>query len=72
MQALSGAAYDQAYIKDMVRDHKQDLGEFQMEASNGRDPSVKDAAMQGSKTISEHLQMAQQLAKDQNVDLAKK
>ncbi|MDT7815189.1 MAG: putative rane protein, partial [Acidobacteriaceae bacterium] len=72
MQALSGAAYDQAYIKDMVRDHKQDLSEFQMEASNGRDPSVKDAAMQGSKTISEHLQMAEQLAKDQNVDLAKK
>jgi len=72
MQALSGAAYDQAYIKNMVRDHKQDLSEFQMEASNGRDPSVKDAAMQGSKTISEHLQMAEQLAKDQNVDLAKK
>ena len=72
MQALSGAAYDEAYIKDMVKDHKQDLSEFQMEASNGHDPSVKDAAMQGSKTISEHLQMAQQLAKDQNVDLAKK
>ena len=28
MQALSGAAYDQAYIKDMVKDHKQDLSEF--------------------------------------------
>jgi putative membrane protein len=72
MNALSGPAYDQAYIKDMVKDHKQDLSEFQMEASNGHDPSVKDAAMQGSKIISEHLQMAQQLAKDQNVDLAKK
>jgi putative membrane protein len=72
MQGLSGAAYDQAYIKDMVKDHKQDLSEFQMEASNGHDPSVKDAAMQGSKIISEHLQMAQQMAKDQNVDLAKK
>ena len=72
MQALSGTAYDEAYIKDMVKDHKQDLSEFQMEASNGHDPGVKYAAMQGSKTISEHLQMAQQLAKDQNVDLAKK
>jgi hypothetical protein len=40
-----------------------------MEALNGH---VKDAATQGSKIISEHLQMAQQLAKDQNVDLAKK
>lgn len=72
MQALSGPAYDQAYIKEMVRDHKQDLSEFQMESSNGHDPNVKDAAAQGSKSISEHLQMAQQLAKDQNVDLAKK
>lgn len=72
MQALSGAAYDEAYIKDMVKDHKQDLSEFQTEASNGHDPNVKDAALQGSKTISEHLQMAQQLAKDQNIDLAKK
>jgi putative membrane protein len=69
MQALSGAAYDQAYIKEMVKDHKQDLSEFRMEASNGH---VRDAATQGSKIISEHLQMAQQLAKDQNVDLAKK
>ncbi len=72
MQGLSGPAYDQAYIKDMVKDHKQDLSDFHMEASNGHDPNVKDAAMQGSKTIAEHLQMAQQLAKDQNVDLAKK
>jgi putative membrane protein len=72
MQNLSGAAYDQAYIKDTVKDHKQDLSEFHMEASNGRDPGVKDAAMLGSKTISGHLEMAQQLAKDQNVDLAKK
>ena len=45
------------------------LAEVQLEASNGH---VKDAATEGSKIISEHLQMAQQMAKDQNVDLAKK
>jgi putative membrane protein len=72
MQALSGSPYDEAYIKDMVKDHKQDLSEFEMEASNGHDPGVKYTAMQGSKTISEHLQLAEQLAKDQHVDLAKK
>jgi putative membrane protein len=72
MQGLSGTAYDQAYIKEMVRDHKQDLSEFRMEVSNGYHPSAKNAAAQGGKTISEHLQMAEQLAKDQNVDLAKK
>ena len=66
LQALSGPAYDQAYIKDMVKDHKDDLSEFQTEASSGQDQTVKDAAAQGTKVIAQHLQMAQQLAKDQN------
>ena len=70
LQSLSGSAYDQAYIKDMVKDHKQDLTEFQMEASSGQDQTVKDAATQGSKVIAQHLQMAQQMAKDQNVPMA--
>ena len=67
LEALSGPAYDQAYIKDMVKDHKQDLSDFQAEASSGQDQTVKDAASQGSKVIAQHLQMAQQMAKDQNV-----
>ncbi len=70
LQGLSGSAYDQAYIKDMVKDHKQDLNEFQMEASSGQDQTVKDAANQGSKVIAQHLQMAQQLAKDQSITMA--
>jgi len=72
LEALSGPAYDQAYIKDMVKDHKQDLSEFQTEASSGQDQTVKDAANQGSKVIAQHLQMIQQLAKDQNVNMASK
>ena len=67
LQALSGPAYDQAYIQDMVKDHKADLNDFQTEASSGSDPTVKDAAAQSSKLIAQHLQMAQQLAKDQSV-----
>jgi putative membrane protein len=72
LQVLSGPVYDQAYIKDMVKDHKQDLSEFQAEASSGQDQTVKDAAAQGSKVIAQHLQMAQQMAKDQNVTMASK
>ena len=72
LEALSGPAYDQAYIKDMVKDHKQDLSEFQTEASSGQDQTVKDAASQGSKVIAQHLQMIQQIAKDQNVNIASK
>jgi putative membrane protein len=72
LQALSGSAFDQAYIRDMVKDHKADLKEFQSEASSGSDPNVKNAATQGSQIISQHLQMAQQMAKDQNVNLSAK
>jgi putative membrane protein len=72
LQGLSGPAYDQAYIRDMVKDHKQDLSDFQTEASSGQDQTVKDAANQGSKVIAQHLQMVQQLAKDQNVNMASK
>ena len=64
LQTLSGSAYDQAYIQAMVKDHKQDLSDFQMEASNGQDQTVKDAASQGGQIIAQHLQMIQQLAKD--------
>jgi putative membrane protein len=72
LQALSGSAYDQAYIKDMIKDHKQDLSEFQTEASSGQDQTVKEAASQGSKVIAQHLQLIEQLAKDQNVNVASK
>lgn len=72
LQGLSGPAYDEAYIRDMVKDHKQDLSEFQTEASSGQDQTVKDAANQGSKVIAQHLQMIQQIAKDQNVNVASK
>jgi putative membrane protein len=72
LQALSGPAYDEAYIRDMVKDHKQDLSDFQGEASSGQDQTAKDAATQGSQVISQHLQMIQQIAKDQNINMASK
>ena len=72
MQSLSGSAYDQAYIQDMVKDHKKDLSDFQLEASSGSDPTVKDAANQGGQMIAQHLQLIQQIAKDQNVTVASK
>lgn len=72
LEGLSGSAYDQAYIQDMVKDHKQDLSDFQTEASSGQDQTAKDAANQGSKIISQHLQMIEQIAKDRNVAMASK
>ena len=62
LQALNGDAFDQAYIKDMVKDHKSDLNDFKAEAENGSDPTVRNAANQGAQVINQHLQMIEQIA----------
>jgi len=67
LNSLSGEDFDKAYIKAMVQDHKKDFSEFKKEASSGNDTSIKDAASQGAQVISEHLQMAQQMAQKHNI-----
>jgi putative membrane protein len=64
LQELSGSEYDQAYIKEMVKDHKKYLSELQMEGTTGQDEAVEDAASQISQVIAQHLQMIQQIAND--------
>jgi len=70
LNSLSGDAFDQAYIAAMVKDHEKDLTEFKKEADSGNDTSIKGAATQGSQVISEHLQMAVQMAQKHNVKAA--
>ena len=67
LQGLTGDDFDKAYIKDMVKDHKEDNKEFMTEASSGQFPAEKDAATQGDQVIKGHLQMAEQLAQAHNV-----
>ena len=62
LEGLNGADFDKAYMSAMVQDHKKDLAEFKHEASSAKDPQVKEQAQQGSQIISEHLQMAQDVA----------
>jgi putative membrane protein len=67
LQGMSGKQFDNAYIKAMVKDHKMDLKEFSKEGSTGKNPALKDAASSGAQVITEHLNMAQQLAKTHHV-----
>jgi putative membrane protein len=69
LQGLSGQQFDTEYIQAMVKDHKQDLKEFQNEAQAAQDPSVKQVAEQGAKVISQHLQLAEQIAQNHNVPI---
>lgn len=62
MAKLSGAEFDKMYMSHMLKDHKKDVAEFEKEASNGNDSSVKSFAQQTLPTLREHLTMAQGIA----------
>jgi len=60
LSALSGHEFDVAYMQDMVKDHREDISEFQKEANSGRDSDVKAFASQTLPTLREHLRLAEQ------------
>ena len=59
LQELKGTEFDTAYMKHMVKDHKEDIAEFQKEAENGDDADIKNFASKTLPTLQEHLRMAQ-------------
>jgi putative membrane protein len=63
--AMSGTAFDRAYMRDMVKDHTTDVAEFQKEANSGSNPDLKTFAGSTLPTLQEHLKMA----KDTNSSL---
>ena len=67
LSALDGTAFDQAYIKDMVKDHEQDEKEFKDESQMAAIPAVKQAATKGEHVIHEHLEMITQIAESKGV-----
>jgi len=60
LSQLSGAAFDRAYARDMVRDHEADLAEFRREANDGKDASIKSFAARTLPTLEDHLKEARQ------------
>jgi putative membrane protein len=62
LSAMSGEAFDRAYVKMMVKDHKKDVGEFQKQAARGADPDLKAFASGALPTLQEHLQMIQRIS----------
>jgi putative membrane protein len=63
LSKLSGADFDRAYIKDQLKDHQNDVREFQAESQNGNDPGVKQFASKTLPVLEEHLRMVKELDK---------
>lgn len=63
LSKLSGAEFDRAYAQDMVKDHQQDLRDFQREANHGNDNVIKAFAAQTVPMIQQHLEQAKEMQK---------
>jgi putative membrane protein len=61
MSQLSGAAFDRAYAKEMVKDHQKDVSLFQKQATRGADGDLRAFAAKTLPTLQEHLRMAREL-----------
>jgi len=62
LSALSGNAFDAAYMQQMVQDHQKTVADFQKQAQSGTDPSLKSFAQKHLPLLQQHLQMAQAAA----------
>jgi putative membrane protein len=61
LSKLSGAAFDRAYARDMVKDHEEDVAEFNKEVNGGQKPAIKDFASQTLPTQQDHLKQAKEM-----------
>jgi putative membrane protein len=57
LSKLNGAAFDSAYVSEMVKDHAEDVSEFERESSQGQNSDLRAWAAKTLPTLREHLQM---------------
>ncbi len=62
LSKLSGEQFDKAYMADMVKDHTQDVADFERESRSGVNPDVKDFAAKTLPTLKDHLRQAREIA----------
>jgi len=67
LETLSGSQFDDAYIKAMVKDNKDDLSSFQEEANNTQNSTLRQVAQRNEQVIDGHLQIIEQIAKAHDV-----
>jgi putative membrane protein len=61
LQKASGADFDKTYAKNMVKDHKKDIKEFESMAKDAKDPELKAWAQKTLPILQEHLRMAEEM-----------
>lgn len=64
LQRLSGASFDQAYMRAMVNDHAQTTALFQRQTEQGKDRDVVAFASQLLPAIQQHYAMANSMVRN--------
>lgn len=67
LQGLTGDEFDKEYLTATVKDQQTDLKKYTDESNSAQDPNLKQIAQMGEKVLSQHLQLAEQIAKTHNV-----
>jgi putative membrane protein len=62
LRALSGNAFDTAYMQHMVQDHRKTVADFQKQAQSGTDPGLKSFAQNYLPILQQHLQLSERSA----------
>jgi putative membrane protein len=58
LMALQGPDFDRAYMQEMVKDHTQDVAEFEKASQTASDTDVRSWAAKTLPTLREHLALA--------------
>jgi putative membrane protein len=66
LSQLSGPDFDREYVQAMVEDHQKDVNEFQREEGRVQDPELKGFVSRTLPILQHHLQMAQDLQRQEH------
>lgn len=61
LREKTGAEFDKEYMDLMVKDHKDDIDEFEDQAQRGNDPELKSWASSKVAALRQHLQEAERV-----------
>ncbi len=61
LREKTGAEFDKDYMDLMVKDHKDDIDEFEDQAEDGKDPEIKSWASTKVAALRHHLEEAQRV-----------
>ena len=66
LSQLSGPDFDRQYVQVMVEDHQKDVNEFRQEEKRVQDPQLKGFVSRTLPILQHHLEMAQDLQRQES------